>query len=168
MGDLMRKLFRSAAVLALLSAALSAQLVTVHSKVGLGSGSPPSGKNYLHFDLYNCGQNFPIQLDPTTGGIMTVVSRTFDIVANSQGIAQGTVVPSDQISCGNVISTQWRVSVLTAQGTPISGPKKYFICSSHAPANQQCAQLAGAGGVFDTALAQIATEIGRASCRERV
>lgn len=139
------RFFRWLAALAFVSSFATAQLVTVHSTIGTGAGTPASGRNYLHFDLYNCGNQFPVRV-----GTSVFVSRTFDVAADKTGVAAGTVVGNDQITCGGAFSTQWRVSVLTSQGSPVAGPKRYFICSA-AALGQPCAQPTGPGGVFDIA-----------------
>lgn len=124
--------------------------VTVQSTLTDGSGTSVAGKLYLHFVLNNCGANFPI-----TSATSTIVKRSFDIVANSSGVASGTVVPNDVIKCGNVVSTQWAVSVMSSANSPITEAQTYFICSS-AAVGLTCAQPSP-GATFDISTAQPAS-----------
>lgn len=125
-----------------------AQTVAVSSTLTDGSGSAVAGKLYLHFVLFNCGANIPINSSTSA-----IVKRSFDIVANSSGLASGTVVPNDLIKCGNVANTtNWTVSVMSSANSPITEAQNYFICSG-AATGVTCAQPS-AGATFNIATAQ--------------
>src|ERR1700690_1989113 len=79
----------------------SASTFTAVLKDGTGS----TLKNaYVHFDLYNCGTNVPTI---TTGSDTSIAKYSFDLKPNQpDGSIVGTVVGNDNITCGNVQSTQ--------------------------------------------------------------
>jgi hypothetical protein len=83
---------------------------------------------YLHFELQNCGSNFPI----VPGNSQVVVQTAFDIKPNqSDGSILGQVIPNDLILCGNTSRTFWKVTPMknSAQAlTPAAG-LLYQICS---------------------------------------
>ncbi len=138
------------AILLLAPEGVFAQTVAVQSTLTDGSGGAVGGKLFLHFVLNNCGANIPIN-----SATSAIVKRSFDVVAASNGVATGTVVPNDLIKCGNVVSTQWAVSVMSSENSPITEAQTYFICSSSA-VGFTCAQPS-AGATFDIATAQPAS-----------
>jgi hypothetical protein len=68
---------------------------------------PGSESAKLHFQLWNCGNNVP----QVVGASQVVVGAQFDLRANSTtGLISGWVYGNNQISCGNVQSSQWLVT----------------------------------------------------------
>jgi hypothetical protein len=54
--------------------------------------------------LWNCGNNVP----QVVGNPFAIVAQQFDMRADPvTGIITGAVYGSNQILCGNVLSTQW-------------------------------------------------------------
>lgn len=62
---------------------------------------------YLHFQLLNCGDNFPAV--PSAPSLL--VQDSFDIHPSlTTGLVTGTIIGNDQILCGNVASTWYQVT----------------------------------------------------------
>lgn len=58
---------------------------------------------YLHFELWNCGNNVP----QIQGNGLAIVAQQFDMRPNpTTGLISGAIYGNDQILCGNVNSTQ--------------------------------------------------------------
>jgi hypothetical protein len=77
------------------------QYIPVYAKLTDGAGNV-SKTAYLHFELQNCGSNFPI----VPGNSQVVVQTAFDIKPNqSDGSILGQVIPNDLILCGNTTVT---------------------------------------------------------------
>jgi hypothetical protein len=92
--------------LVLFSAVACAQYIPVYAKLTDGTGNV-SKTAYLHFELQNCGSNFPI----VPGNSQVVVQTAFDIKPNqSDGSILGQVIPNDLILCGNTSRTFWKVT----------------------------------------------------------
>jgi hypothetical protein len=69
------------------------------------SGRETSAK--LHFQIWNCDNNVP----QVVGVPQVVVAQQFTLRANTTtGLIPGWVYGNNQISCGNVQSTQWLVT----------------------------------------------------------
>ena len=73
---------------------------------------------YLHFELYNCGTNFPtIQAQQ-----LVIVPTAFDLKATqSNGTIVGQFAGNEVISCGNVASSEWTI-------TPMIGALAQYRC----------------------------------------
>jgi hypothetical protein len=141
----MRKLF--SIFLLLWAASACAQTVPVTAKLTDGSGNPVPGA-YLHFELYNCGNNYP---SVRSAGLV-VVQRSFDLQPNSAGIVSGVITPNDLILCGNVTSTLWTVTLMKSGAIPLNAAQRYNICSS-TESGPPCAQ-SSRGAAFDPSSAQ--------------
>ncbi len=142
------KLLRFFALLFLLSSSALAQTVAVSATLTDGQGNPVPGA-YLHFELYNCGTNFPT----VTGPGIAIVQKSFDLQPNSAGVIGGVVEPNDLIKCGNVSSTLWTVQLMASGASPLNAALRYNICSS-TETGPTCAQAGGPGAVFNPATAQ--------------
>jgi hypothetical protein len=93
---------QSAACFILVFCSLSAHSSTFTATLKNGTGTTVTTA-YLHFELWNCGTNFPTVL----GQPQTIVQFTFDLKANpTTGVITGTVLGNDVILCGNVASTE--------------------------------------------------------------
>jgi hypothetical protein len=93
-------------ILFLFSTIACAQYIPVYAKLTDGTGNV-SKTAYLHFELQNCGSNFPI----VPGNSQVVVQRAFEIKPNqSDGSILGQVIPNDLILCGNTSRTFWKVT----------------------------------------------------------
>jgi hypothetical protein len=83
---------------------------------------------FLHFELQDCGRNFPI----VAGNAQVVVQTAFDIKPNqTDGSILGQVIPNDLILCGNTSSTFWKVTPMKNSSqalTPAAG-QLYQVCS---------------------------------------
>ena len=127
----MKKLTLIAACVMFYSLAASATSVTAKLLDGQGNVSRTA---FLHFELSNCGRNFPV----VTSGSKTIVQPSFDLKPNlATGLVSATVIGNDVISCGGVTEvnslpvTYWLVTVMKDQDTQ-EGPS-------------QCYQLVDAG-----------------------
>jgi hypothetical protein len=77
-----------------------------------GSGNPQTSAR-LHFQLWNCGNNVP----QVVGAPQVVVGAQFDIRANpTTELISGWIYGNNQISCGNVQSSQWLVRSIKTAG----------------------------------------------------
>lgn len=97
---------------------------------------------YLHFELWNCGTNFPT----VSGQPQTIVQFTFDLKANAMtGVITGTVLGNDVILCGNVASTEWIITPMFGQNQPFGASHKYVICDAGIPPGQSFCSNSGFG-----------------------
>lgn len=97
---------------------------------------------YLHFELWNCGTNFPT----VSGQPQTIVQFTFDLKANAMtGVITGTVLGNDVILCGNVASTEWIITPMFGQNQPFGPSHKYVICDAGIPPGQSFCSNSGFG-----------------------
>jgi hypothetical protein len=70
---------------------------------------------YLHFQLLNCGDNFPAV--PSAPSLL--VQDSFDIHPTvNTGLVTGTIIGNDQILCGNVASTWYQVTPMKGLEPP--------------------------------------------------
>lgn len=138
-------------VFVILSLSAQAQITAnVSAKLTDGTGSV-FRQGFLHFQLQNCGSNFPT----VPGSPLTVVQTSFDMHSSQvDGTILGKVIGNDVISCGNVHSTFYVVTAMKDAVTPLApiGGIKYFICSPGAPSQAQCANPGGT--TFNPATAQ--------------
>ena len=78
---------------------------------------PACSQAFLHFELYNCGPNFPT----VSNSSLIPVKTVYDIKpSGSSGLIAGQVVGNDAILCGGVASTQYWVTLMKDQNTPLS------------------------------------------------
>jgi hypothetical protein len=86
--------------------AASQAQVTVSANLTDGTGATYRTA-YLHFQLLNCGDNFPaVPSEPSL-----LVRDSFDIHPTlTSGLVTGTIIGNDQILCGNVASTWYHVT----------------------------------------------------------
>lgn len=127
-----------------------AQTATVKAKLTDGTGSVYR-QGFLHFELQNCGSNFPV----VAGNSLTVVKTSFDMKPTQvDGTILGQILGNDQIMCGNVASTFYVVTPMKDAATPLApvGGQKYFICSSLAPSQAQCSNPGG--GIWNPSTSQ--------------
>jgi len=126
-----------------------AQTVPVSTSLTDGTGNTVPG-SYLHFALWNCGQNIP-----SVSGAGAIVQTAFDLKQPAGGGAiTGNVIANDKINCGGTTaSTRWLVTPISRIGQPITSAARFNICSS-AAVGETCAQPSGPGSVFDLAVAQ--------------
>lgn len=122
-------LFTLLASLALFATFAAAQTttpgVTVTASLFDGQGNIQK-TSYLHFELWNCGDNVP-QLSEGTGAI---VASQFDMRANpTTGIISGAIYGSDQIFCATQNSTEWLVTEFKASNAPVANPQYYCLTS---------------------------------------
>ena len=88
---------------------------------------------YIHFELYNCGTNVPVLASSPN----TIADESFDLTPNQpNGSIMGTVVGNDNILCGNVQSTQWIITEMTATGKPFGPSLRYVVCDSAIPVGE--------------------------------
>jgi len=94
----------------------------------LSDGRSNSSRNaYLHWELFNCGQNHP----QVSGGPLTIVPQSFDTKPNPvTGIISAEIIPNDQILCGNIASTQWIVQAMKDATTPAGPALTYYIAEA--------------------------------------
>jgi hypothetical protein len=72
---------------------------------------------YLHFQLLNCGDNFPAV--PSQPGM--IVQDSFDNHPTlTTGLVTGTIIGNDQIVCGNVASTWYQVTPMKDSTHPLA------------------------------------------------
>ena len=84
---------------------------------------------YLHFQLVNCGDNIPV----IPGQPSAVAQDAFDLYPATPGSAViGSILGNDQMTCGNVVSTYYVVSVMKDASHPLRGGIPYVICSASA------------------------------------
>src|ERR1017187_6506595 len=101
----MRKFLCAIALLCSASIAW-AQYVPVHAQLSDGTGNL-STTAYLHFELQNCGKNWPT----VSSNPLVIVNTAFDLKPNQpDGSILGQVIPNDQILCGLIPSTLWKVT----------------------------------------------------------
>ena len=75
---------------------------------------PACSQAFLHFELYNCGANFPT----VSNSSLIPVKTVYDIKpSGSSGHITGLVVGNDAILCGGVASTQCWVTLMKDQTT---------------------------------------------------
>ena len=124
-------LYQSLLCFLLLSSCLSfSSTFTATLKNGTGTTVTTA---YLHFELWNCGTNFPT----VNGQPQTIVQFTFDLHPSATtGVITGTVIGNDQILCGNVASTEWIITPMFGQNQPFGPSHKYVICDSSIPPGQ--------------------------------
>jgi hypothetical protein len=105
---------QSAACLILVFCSIFTQASTFTATLKNGTGTTLTTA-YLHFELWNCGTNFPT----ISGQPQTIVQFTFDLKANpTTGVITGTVLGNDLILCGNVANTEWIVTPMFGQNQP--------------------------------------------------
>jgi hypothetical protein len=69
--------------------------------------APVQKTGYLHFELWNCGNNVP----QVVGNPFAIVAQQFDIRPSpTTGLISSAVYGKDQILCGNVASTEWLIT----------------------------------------------------------
>jgi hypothetical protein len=117
---------RVLSVFLLLCASAFAQYASIQAQLTDGSGNT-SAQGFLHFELYNCGYNFPT----VNGSAITPVRTSFDVKSTSvNGVIFGQILGNDQILCGGVASTQWRVTLMKDQKTALQPTQPYFIAAN--------------------------------------
>lgn len=136
-------------VVALGALRVSAQ-VPVSAQLTDGTGSVAT-TGFLHFELQNCGNNFPVI--PSNAGVSqnpwTIVRTSFDLKPNqSDGSILGQVLPNkgtNQILCGNVPSTYYVVTAMKDSSTPLSpvGGQPFVICDPGAASTEPCSNPGG-------------------------
>ena len=95
--------------------------LTVHAQVtvsaNLTDGTGATYRTaYLHFQLLNCGDNFPAV--PSSPAL--IVQDSFDIHPTlSTGLVTGSIIGNDQILCGNVASTWYQVTPMKDSSHPL-------------------------------------------------
>jgi hypothetical protein len=100
-----------------------------------GSGNPITTA-YLNFQLWNCSG----QVAEVIGYPAAIVQQQFTLTANpTTGIVSGTFFGNNQISCGNVQSTEWIVQQFKATNQP-SGIAQYYCLNSPTTFNPATAQ----------------------------
>jgi hypothetical protein len=89
--------------------------------------SPASPQAFLHFELYNCGYNFPT----VSNKPLTPVRTSFDTKSSSpDGTIADQILANDAILCGGIASTQWRVTLMKDQQTALQPTQPYFIATN--------------------------------------
>jgi len=84
--------------------------VTVTATLVDGSGNIEK-TGFLHFELFNCGTYVPQVLNNPTA----IVEKQFDLHPDpTTGLVSGSIYGNNQIYCGNVLSTQWIVTLYKA------------------------------------------------------
>jgi hypothetical protein len=79
-----------------------------------GRGNPITTA-YLNFQLWNCSG----QVAEVIGYPAAIVQQQFTLTANpTTGIVSGSVFGNNQISCGNIQSTEWIVQQFKATNRP--------------------------------------------------
>jgi hypothetical protein len=134
------------ACLALIALACRAQ-AAVSAQLTDGTGSVAS-TGYLHFELENCGNNFPAVAsgNGSSQNPWTIVQTAFDMhPTQSDGSILGQVLGNDQILCGNVASTYYQVTAMKDAATPLApvGGQPFVICTSSAPPTMPCSNPLG-------------------------
>ena len=87
---------------------------------------------YLHFQLLNCGDNFPAV--PSSPGL--IIQDSSDIHPTlTTGLVTGTIIGNDQILCGNVASTWYQVTPMKDSSHPLRDGQPYVICASLTPSS---------------------------------
>lgn len=125
-----RALFILAALVAAVSASFAQSTpampgVTVTATLVDGQGNVEK-TGFLHFELYNCGTYVPEVLNNPTA----IVEQQFDLYPNpTTGLVSGTVYGNNQIYCGNVLSTQWVVTLYKATGQ-VGAPAANYCLSA--------------------------------------
>jgi hypothetical protein len=100
--------------------------VTVSANLTDGTGATYRTA-YLHFQLLNCGDNFPAV--PSQPGM--IVQDSFDIHPTlTTGLVAGSIIGNDQILCGNVASTWYQVTPMKDSSHPLRNGQPYVICAS--------------------------------------
>jgi hypothetical protein len=122
-----RSLFLAVLLLAFaLAIPAIAQYANVSANLTDITGSS-SGSAYLHFDLRNCGANFPVVKNAGFLPARTTYDFRPDPVS---GLITGQVIGTDQILCGNVASTYYDVSLMKDAEQPIApSPVSYLIAA---------------------------------------
>lgn len=99
--------------------------VTVNATLTDGTGTVYRTA-YLHFQLQNCGANFPV-----TTGTTAIIQDSFDLRPPSPGSSiSATVIGNDQILCGNVKSTYYQITPMKDSTHPIRDGALYVVCSA--------------------------------------
>lgn len=133
--------FFSTALLVFLLALSAVAQVSVNAQLVDDSGSVATAA-HLHFELMNCGNNFPSATNLSTGQNPWVVVKTaFDIYpTQADGSILGQVIGNDQISCGNVTSTYYQVTAFKDATTALApvGGQPFVICSGILPISMPC------------------------------
>jgi hypothetical protein len=75
----------------------------------------------------------------TSGYPSAIVQQQFTMHANSSGLVSGSIYGNNQISCGNVQSTEWIVQQFKASNQP-SGLPQYYCLNSPTSFNPSTAQ----------------------------
>lgn len=121
--------------------------VPIQASLQDGTGSI-SRTAFLHFDLENCGANFPnVPSNPSM-----IVQPSFDIHPATPGQPiTGSVIGNDQITCGNVVSTYWQVTPMKDSVRPLRDGVPFILCSGSSRLTT-CSQTAGM--TFNPTLAQ--------------
>lgn len=121
--------------------------VTVSANLTDGTGATYRTA-YLHFQLLNCGDNFPTV--PSQPGM--IVQDSFDIHPTlNTGLVTGTLIGNDQILCGNIASTWCQVTPMKDSSHPLRDGQPYVICASLS-LSSSC--YPGTGGTWNPLLAQ--------------
>lgn len=127
----MKKLFIGALFVLLALSSFAQVSINTSLSTGTMTGSTPNvyQSAYLHFQLVNCGNNFPV----VPGQPTVMVQDSFDIRPITPGSAiVGTIIGNDQITCGNVVSTYYVVTPMKDASHPLRDGLNYVICSAHA------------------------------------
>jgi hypothetical protein len=120
----MTKALRAVLAILVLALPLFAQSpgVTVSWEMLDGSGNPiPTA--YLTFQLWNCSG----QIAEVIGFPSAIVQQQFTMHANGAGLVSGSVFGNNQISCGNIQSTEWIVQQFKATNQPSGLPLYYCL-----------------------------------------
>lgn len=100
--------------------------IPVQTRLIDGQGNPLP-QAYLQFELKNCGNNFPV-FAPMPA---LTIDRKFVMRPNSTtGIVTGQLLPTDQITCGNIASTAWIVTPMRDSATPLQPSQTYRVLST--------------------------------------
>lgn len=132
-----------------------AQAVFVNAQLTDGSGSVANAA-FLHFELDNCGNNFPTIASPgASQNPWTIVRTAFDLKPNQpDGSIEGQVLGNDVILCGGVASTYYKVTAMKDATTALSpvGGQPYVICTALASGMMPCSNPGT--GLWNPALQQ--------------
>jgi hypothetical protein len=142
---------RKAIFLILVLAAIFVSLIPISAQVSInttlstgtmtGSVANAYRTAYLHFQLVNCGDNTPV----IPGQPTAIAQDSFDLRPITPGSAIiGSILGNDQITCGNVISTYYVLTVMKDASHPLRDGVPFVICSASA-AIHTCGNQASLG-----------------------
>ena len=104
----------------------SAQYATINAQLTDGTGTyAPS--SFIHFDLQNCGENFPF----VTSGSLTPVRTSFDLKPNpTTGLVTGQVLANDAVLCGGIASTFYQITMMKDQFNAYAPAQPYELATN--------------------------------------